>query len=124
MTAPTDTRFCDKHAWCVEHDDHHGSPSEPDRAHCGTFVELAVPPHMEPHEDDPKWFLQAQLWAGDKDHITPRAYVDAIDGDSGISMDADQLGEFITRIDAFRDALAVMRDQLAQVKANHHEEPR
>lgn len=111
MTAP----FCEKHDWCQEHDDHQGREKEPDRAHVGETVTLSVPPHMEPTEDDPLFLLKVQIWSADASYPTPRAYL-ADDVDE-LSMTAGQLGEFIDQLDAFREALTTIREQLTQAQA-------
>ncbi len=108
--------FCDTHGWCHEHDDDHGSPTDPDRAHVGEVAVLPVPSHMEPSEDDPTRLLKVQLWATERHYRTPRAYLEFNGDGDEVSMDADQLGEFINQLGTFRDGLAAKHRQLLQAK--------
>jgi hypothetical protein len=113
MTTPA-VNLCDKHTWCIDCDDQHGTAKEPETAHAGPKVTLSTPPHMEPNEEDPSWLLSLQLWATNLHCTTPRAYLSPGDGEEELSMDADQLVAFAGQLADFRNQVLGMAAQLRQ----------
>jgi hypothetical protein len=110
--------FCGKHAWCTGHETE-GAPGRMTLAHLGDMLRLPAPRHEHPAATDPQWLVRAQLWASDAAY-EPRAYVVQNNPDSDeLSLDADQLGEFVAQVGAFRDGLAAMHGRLLQAKADH-----